>query len=796
MQFQTALFAGFVLIAPVFKLAAAPLSGASGPSRAKSGASLGAISYEKQVIPLLQKYCYGCHGNGKKKGDLSLDPYKLETDATKDLPTWEKILQNIKTHTMPPDDKPQPSLAEMEMMARWIETRVFNCDCEHPDPGRVTLRRLNRAEYNNTIRDLVGVNFQPADDFPADDSGYGFDNIGDVLSVPPVLLEKYLAAAETILESAIVTEDPAKARLKRFEADRLEGSAPGEGVDGGGRRLAREGDLFVNFNFPQAGEYALRASAYGEQFGPEPPRMTFRLAGKELQTFDVPVEAGGAKVYEVRLNVAAGTNRFAAAYINNLVDNTNKDRKKRGDRNLVIDYLEIAGPLDVPLPPKPETHRRIFFREPAPTNQTEYAREIIARFAKRAFRRPVNADEVNRLAAFVGLAMKQGDSFERGVQLALQAVLVSPHFLFRGELQPEPNNPAAVFPVDEFALASRLSYFLWSSMPDEELLALAEKGRLQRNLEAQVRRMLKDPKSQALVENFGGQWLQLRNLRIATPDAKTFPDYDDELRAAMQRETEAFFENVIRHDRSVLDFLNADYTFVNERLARHYGFKGVKGGEFRRVSLKGTGRAGVLTQGAILTLTSNPTRTSPVKRGKYVLENILGTPPPPPPPDVPELKETKLSGSLRQRMEQHRENPTCASCHARMDPIGFGFENFDGIGAWRSKDGESSIDPSGQLVSGESFKGSADLAAMLVKRKRDEFVRCLSEKLLTYALGRGLEFYDKCALDQIGQGVERKGYRFSGLVLEVVRSVPFQQRRGEADRTVTASVRSGSASPQ
>jgi len=385
------------------------------------------------------------------------------------------------------------------------------------------------------------------------------------------------------------------------------------------------------------------------------------------------------------------------------------------------------------------------------------------------------------------MAQKQGDTFERGVQLALQAVLVSPNFLFRGELQPEPNNPKAVHPINDYALASRMSYFLWSTMPDAELFALAEKGKLRRNLDAQVKRMLKDPKSRALVENFGGQWLQLRNLRIASPDAKTFPGYDDALRLAMQHETEAFFEHIVREDRPVLDFLNANYTFVNGRLAKHYGIDGVDGEKFQRVSLKGTGRAGVLTQGAILTLTSNPTRTSPVKRRKYVLENILGTPPPPAPPNVPELQEVKLTGTLRQRLEQHRENPTCASCHARMDPIGFGFENFDGIGAFRQKDEDFPIDPSGQLVSGESFNGAPALATMLAKSKRDEFVRCLSEKMLTYAIGRGPEFYDKCALDEISKGVSKKGYRFSSLILEIVRSVPFQQRRGEAER-LSASV--------
>ncbi|HEY2951940.1 MAG TPA: DUF1592 domain-containing protein, partial [Verrucomicrobiae bacterium] len=392
-----------------------------------------------------------------------------------------------------------------------------------------------------------------------------------------------------------------------------------------------------------------------------------------------------------------------------------------------------------------------------------------------------------RLAKLAEFAIQEEKSFERGIQIALQGVLVSPHFLFRGELQPEPNNPARTHPINEFALASRLSYFLWSSMPDEELFAQAERGTLRRNLEAQVKRMLKDTKVRALVDNFAGQWLQTRNLKSVQPDKTEFPDFDEPLRAAMQKETDLFFEAIIKEDRSILDFLDSNYTFVNERLGWHYGIRGVKGEQFQRVSLKGTARGGILSQASVLTITSNPTRTSPVKRGKWVLENLLASPPPPPPPDVPELKETKeavLSGSLRQRMEQHRENTLCASCHARMDPIGFGLENFDGIGGWRAKDAGFSIDPAGKLVTGETFSGPAGLRTILVQTKKDDFVRCLSEKMLTYALGRGLEYYDKCATEQIAKGLAKNRYRFSSLILEVVKSPPFQMSRGEGDRFV------------
>ncbi len=775
--FRAAAAGAFALaLLPAARLSAAappkPRQLEAGPSRRTADP---AATYSEKILPLLSKYCFDCHGNGKHKGDFSLDPYKDWPSVSSAPHVWEKILQNLRNETMPPAQKPKPSPGEGRFVTDWIEQTVFYCDCQRPDPGRVTVRRLNRAEYNNTIRDLVGVDFRPADDFPADDSGYGFDNIGDVLSVPPILLEKYLAAAEAVLEQAIVTQDPARQRRKRFPADGLPGSAPGEPVDGGVRMLAREGDIHVDFLFPRTGTYALRARAYGQQAGDQPTRLQFSLGDRRLEIFDVLATDGASTNCEIRLRIDAGTNRFAAAYINNFVD-----RKKGLDRNLFIEHLEIEGPLDVPPDPLPASHARIFFRGPDATNDDAYASAILDRFVSRAFRRPARPDEITRLATFARQARNQGEPFARSIQLALGAVLVSPHFLFRGEVAPEPANPKAAYPLDQFALASRLSYFLWSSLPDDELFRLASAGRLRGQLDRQVRRMLKDPKAHALVDNFAGQWLQLRNLRIVTPDAKSFPGFDEPLREAMVHETESFFEHLLRENRSVLDFLNADYTFVNARLARHYGINGIQGDAFQKVSLRGTGRSGVLTHASLLTLTSNPTRTSPVKRGKYVLENILGTPPPPPPPDVPELKEVKLVGTLRQRMDQHRKNPMCASCHDRMDPLGFGFERFDGVGARRETDDSFPIDDAGALISGESFHGAADLAGILAREKKDDFVRCLSRKMLTYALGRGLEFYDKCAVEQVTRDLRRSGYKFSALIEAIVHSVPFQERRGEA----------------
>jgi hypothetical protein len=411
------------------------------------------------------------------------------------------------------------------------------------------------------------------------------------------------------------------------------------------------------------------------------------------------------------------------------------------------------------------------------------ARQIVTKFASRAWRRPVENAEVDKFMTLYNTSQKDGLSFEASVKLSMKAVLVSPHFLFRDEIQPDPDNPESVHPIDEYALASRLSYFLWSSMPDQELTDLAAHKKLRKQLDAQVRRMLATPKAQAFVDNFAGQWLEIRNLKFVEPDKTLYPDFDDNLRDAMLKETDLFFASVVHENRSVLDFLNADYTFVNGRLAKLYGITNVTGDEFQRVSLDGTPRRGVFTQASVLTVTSNPTRTSPVKRGKWVLEELLGTPPPPPPPVVPELKNDgqPVSGTLREQMVQHRADPTCASCHARMDPIGFGLENFDGIGAWRDKEGEFAIDSSGKLVSGESFKGPAELSNILATTKRDFFVRCLTEKMLTYALGRGTEYYDRVPIQKITADLAKNQYKFSTLVLDVVNSLPFLMRRGEGE---------------
>jgi len=768
----------FILLPATLLYAAAP-----GQKASRSQAKPARDAFARDIVPLIRKFCGGCHGTRNPMAGLSLLVYKDTAAVLKARSVWERVSKNVDAGYMPPAGAPQPTPEQRSRIVAWIDSTLSTADCQLQDPGRVTLRRLNRAEYNNTIRDLLGVDFRPADDFPSDDVGYGFDNIGDVLTISPLLMEKYLAAAEKIAEKAIVVPE---AKAVRFEADRLSATGGAGQAESGGYLLYSAGEVGAEYTFPHEGEYLLRARAYGQQAGPEPTRMAFRLDGREIQTVDVKAVEGRPEVYEARRKIPAGRHRFAAAFLNDYYQPNDPDPANR-DRNLIVDYLEIAGPLPSNPPiQNPKSNIQHLFRGCPPTEKEhtrECARRILANFARRAFRRPATPDEIDRLMRCVDLAKKEGESFERGLQLAVQAALVSPHFLFKVEVDPQPNNPKAKRLLGDYELASRLSYFLWSSMPDEELFALAAKKRLQdpKILAAQVRRMLKDPKARALSENFASQWLYLRNLSHVAPDPDLFPTFNETLRAAMRTETERFFEAIVKEDRSVLDFIDAKFTFLNEPLARHYGIAGVKGNEFRRVALTGEQRGGLLTQASILTVTSNPTRTSPVKRGKWVLDQLLGAPPPPPPPGVSELKDEKpgeTSGTLRQRMEQHRKNPACASCHARMDPIGFGLENYDAVGAWRTHEGKLPIDSSGTLPGGQTFRGPAQLKAIL-KSKTRQFVRCLAEKMLTYALGRGLESYDKCAVDDIVKVVQKNGYRFSALVTAVVQSEPFRKRRGD-----------------
>jgi hypothetical protein len=615
--------------------------------------------YSKDVAPVLEQYCLSCHDSVSAKGGVVLDTLGDEAPDLRQRSLMLRMAENLRSESMPPEGKPRPNADELESLNSWLDTAQIG---EGSGAGRVAIRRLNRAEYNNTIRDLIGLDLHLADEFPSDDVGYGFDNVGEVLSTSPILVEMYLAAADKVIDEA--------------------------------------------FQFRPVREHLLN-----------PPVDSVPLAFR----------------------------KFRPAV-----------RAPRADK--IFKAPNAA--------PDPELARQ------------QHIYDILRAFCDRAFRRPATHDELTRLLGIVLSAENDGESPESAVQLALRTVLVSPQFLFLGVKQDHDSDHTSDRVLEsDFDLATRLSYFLWSSMPDAELYRVAAAGALGRsgNLRAQVKRMLGDRRSRALAENFGGQWLQTRKLKEFTPDPVLFPDFDLPLRVAMLEETVLFFDSIRDKDRSVLELLDADYTFVNERLARHYGIPGVKGDWFRRVSLTGTPRGGVLTQASVLAATSNPTRTSPVKRGKWILENILGAPPEPPPSGVEALRERQEDGAsitLRQKMSRHRTDPACASCHRRMDPLGFGLENFDATGGWRTHEGGQPIDSAGQLPGGRAFQGPAELKSALLGR-RNAFARCLTEKLLTYALGRGLERADRRDVDSIVAKLARKDYRFSVLVLAVVESEPF-----------------------
>ena len=727
--------------------------------------------FNQHVRPFLQQHCYECHGSGQAKGDIAFDKFAGLEAVRSETMTWKLAIEALEEGYMPPEPKARPNKEQTQRVVQWIKQAVEKEECKGVhDPGRMTIRRLNRTEYNNTIRDLLKIDFKPADNFPVDDTGYGFDNIADVLTMSPLLAEKYLAAAEQALDKALVPSTPRKPAAFRYNHGELHPSG----------NVNKAGDLMVNgdtgrtFEFPADGEYEIRIKAAQDAFGDEPARMSIRIGGRELRAVDVRAPRGKGEVITARTTLKAGRHRITVAFLND------RSEPGRGDRNLIVEYIEIFGPQRAGRGQTP-SHQLVFFCQPGDGLSEEAAAgQIIERFASRAFRRPVQAAEVQRLTKLYGLGRQQGEDFEGGVKVVLTAVLVSPHFLFRIEQDPaNPVNGAGL--ISDYELATRLSYFLWSSMPDEALFELAAKNELRKPgvIQKQIQRMLADPKSSAFVENFTGQWLELRNMELSRPDSRKYPMYSDRLGDAMRREVELFFESLIREDASVVKLLDADYTFVNEVLAKHYGIQGVSGDEYRRVKLDGTNRGGVLTMAGVLTVTSMPTRTSPVKRGKWVLEVILGTPPPPPPADVPALVEKMredTAATLRQRLEQHRADPTCASCHVRMDGIGFALENFDGVGLWRDRDGRTPIDARGTLADGRELNGVADLRKMLLARK-DDFVKSLVEKTMMYALGRGIVEHDDCTLRDITQVVRASEYRFSSLVTAIVQSDAFQKRR-------------------
>jgi len=774
--------------------------------------------FARDARPFLEKHCLDCHGGKEPKAELTLDSFRDSMSVVRQRKVWDNVLKMVSSGEMPPKEKPRPTVADVEQFVRNVRGVFDHADRNaKPDPGRVTMRRLNRREYANTIRDLLGADFNPTEDFPADDIGHGFDNIGDVLSLSPLLVERYLAAAERIVERVIVVNAPPPARrylsgrfLQPNNAQTPQGRfrpmnpASAEPTESG--PFAAPADYM---KFTGDADLIYRASLYAEAKGPSPVKVVLFISGKDLKevssdaevdmlmgaalasmkplkilgTFEITArEPGKLQQIEVPLGKVAGIQRAGIALI----------KPPAGEETPVlhVEHLWSEGPLET----RPASHRKILACSPDKP-QPEQTREVLTRLTTRCYRRPATPAEVEGLARFVDQAVTEGQKWEAGMQVAIQAMLCSPKFLFRVELDSRSDSPDQR-PIDEFQLASRLSYFLWSTMPDDELFALAGKGELTANLEAQVRRMLKDPKATSLVDDFVMQWLQLGKLQTLSFDKGLFPTFSEPLRQAMLAETRLTAQEILRDDRSLLELIQADFTYVNELLAKHYGIvdtlgnragekaekagQPIRGENFVRVSLKGGDRGGLLTQASVLAVTSNPTRTSPVKRGRWVLEQILGTPPPPPPPNVPQLEQQKeqLTGSLRQRMEQHRKNPACANCHAQMDAMGFAFENYDAIGAFRKKDGEFEIDSSATLPDGRMIQGANGLKEVLLEKK-DLFARSLSEKMLTYAIGRGPEYYDKRPVDAIVSGVAADNYKFSRMIIEIVRSDPFRMRRGK-----------------
>jgi hypothetical protein len=822
--------------------------------RATAGESPGAAEFRTEIRPILQTYCFDCHGDGMSKGKVAFDQFKSDQAALDDRELWWNALRYLRANLMPPAKKPRPTPEQRELIAHWIKGDVFGIDPQDPDPGRVTIHRLNRVEYHNTIRDLLGVDFNTAAEFPPDDTSFGFDTIADVLTLPPMLLEKYMDAAEKVVGMAVPT---------------VSGIVPEHTVAGRQfhageeRESFGEGPLSLSYytnaavsntlSGQIAGKYRLTVDLKVNEkfvdnvFDYNKCRVTFKIDGKELLRNEYSWQGGKTYHYEVDQNWEAGDHQLAFE----LEPLTHEAHART--LTMQITSITVRGPLDNKHLTRPKNYERFFPKE-VPSGsfaRRRYARELLEAFARRAFRRPPDERTVNRLVKLTeSVYSERGKTFEAGVAEGMVAVLASPQFLFREETA-EPASGKEPYPfVDQYSLASRLSYLLWSSTPDDELLNLAAAGKLRSNLSPQMARMLKDSRSEAFVHNFTGQWLRARDIdevpiearAVLAREAKRDPEADkarkrfrelndiseekltkdekdelatlrksfrnrfgrgvraeltSDLRKAMRLETEDTFDYVLRQDRSLLELIDSDYTFLNEKLALHYGISNVVGQEMRRVTLPPESvRGGILTDGSVLAVTSNPTRTSPVKRGLFVLDNILGTPPPPPPPDLPPLEDaakglTNEVPTLREILAEHRKNPLCSSCHNRMDPLGLALENFNAMGMWRDSEYNQPLDATGQLVTGEKFSGVKELKHIIVKDYSVDFYRTVTEKLLTYALGRGLDYYDVETVDQIVNRIEKANGRASALLAGVVESAPFQKCRKPS--SVTASVQTAKA---
>ena len=809
-----------VVLSAAFSLGARPLQAAEagpGPAQAPTvqAVSAGSATPATDARAFLDRHCVACHNDRLRTANLLLDEADVAHIGA-GAATWEKVVGKLRSGAMPPAGRRRPEPAALDSFVTWLETELDSYAAAHPNPGRVADHRLNRYEYGNAIRDLLALEIDTDELLPADESDQGFDNIAEVLSMSPTLLGRYMFAARRISQLAVgdPTIGPA---VETFNLSRglRQDERMNEGLPYGTR-----GGTLIRHYFPLDGEYLVKIRL-GRNFTNSRIRairtreeIDVLLDGALVTRFTIGGECNdadsdsplctGSGIYrtspyhltaddtlEVRFSASAGMHDLGVAFVRKSVLTEGMAPTLLPPRHtsstyeaprMDVDTVRLEGPFDPTGPGDTPSRQRIFVCRPAGGADAEpCAREILGTLARRAYRRPVTDADIETLLQFYRSGYGEG-GFERGIQEGLARLLVSPQFLFRIERDPAQLADGGVYEISDLELASRLSFFLWSSIPDDELLAIAVDGKLRDPgvLGAQVRRMLADPRAAALARNFGGQWLYIRNLQAVDPDASAYPDFDDNLREAFQRETELFIESQMRDDRPLTELLTADYSYLNERLARFYGVRNVYGAHFRRVPLRDPNRAGLLGHGSVLTVTSYATRTSPVVRGKYLLDNILGAPPPPPPPNVPALEDAAGDGhepaSIRELMATHRRNPACATCHLRMDPLGFALENFDGIGRWRDMDGPTPIDASGVLPDGTAFDGPVEFREALLDRS-GEFVRTFAEKLLTYALGRPVQHYDIPAVRSILRDAAAEDHRWSSLVLGIVESPPFQMRR-------------------
>jgi mono/diheme cytochrome c family protein len=773
---------------------------------------------------LIQKYCVTCHNTRAKTAGLSLEG-ATPTEAASHTELWEKVAMKLRGGMMPPQGMPRPDAATLEALAANIEKTIDDRALRSPDPGHKPVHRLNRTEYGNAVRDLLALDVDVTNLLPADDESHGFDNIAGVLRVSPLLLEQYLAAARTISSLAVGTDTDLVRSDYRVPPD------DGQEDHVEGLPLGTRGGLLVKHNFPQDAEYEFSIKllrnivgyltglefAHQVEISIDGERVFLVQVGGEEdnRASDLAMSATADKIDErlkKKVFVKAGPRMVGVTFVKrNHAESDEPLQQHERNHDLqdmnglpLIDHVSVIGPYNAKGPGDTPSRRRVFTCQSTGAStaaETTCARTILTNVAKRAYRRPVTNADMDPIMERYAAGRGKG-TFDNGIEQGLRLILANPKFIFRTETAPDvagsnsrtrpavqSDRPGAISRVSDLELATRLSFFLWSSIPDDQLLDVATQGRLSRPavLEQQVRRMLADPRSRALVDNFASQWLMLRNLKSHIPNPGDFPNFDNELRDGFRTETELFFQSIVRDDRSVLDLLNADYTFVNERLARHYGITGVYGSHFRRVPVRQEERRGLLGQGSILTVTSYPNRTSPVLRGKWILENVLGTPPPAPPPNVPALTDNEAgqeAKSLRARLEEHRRTPACASCHRVMDPLGFALENFDGIGEWRVKEQGGNVDPEGQLADGTKVDGPVALRQALNKHP-EMFVRTVTEKLMTYGLGRGLDHRDMPLIRQIARDAAKNNYKWSSLVLGIARSAPFQMKKAAQAQAVS-----------